>query len=125
MASGIGRVIDGFRLDEFALRAFENLLLRAVGVRLSALQLHSGSTHGAARGLIGSSGGAVVWSDIGRATNQKRHRLALQCAGVDKPAGSDSLGHRLHEPSGPFPAKFGLTWAIRRSSLICVSIRLA
>ena len=51
MASGIGRVIDGFRLDEFALRAFENMLLRAVGVHLSALQLHSGSTHGAARGL--------------------------------------------------------------------------
>ena len=51
MASHIGRVTDGFRLDEFARRAFENIRLRAVGVRLFVRQLHPGSTHGAARGL--------------------------------------------------------------------------
>lgn len=49
MAPGVRRATADFRLGEFALWAFESMLLRAVSVWLPARQLHSGPTHGAAR----------------------------------------------------------------------------
>src|SRR5580692_7079114 len=45
MASAFGRVPGDFRLGEFALRAFENVLLAAAGVRYPVCQFHAGSTH--------------------------------------------------------------------------------
>jgi hypothetical protein len=51
IAPGVGRITGDFRFGEFALWTFENMFLRAVGVRRAARQLHSCSTHGAARRL--------------------------------------------------------------------------
>ncbi len=51
MPPGAGRIANGFRFRELALRAFESVFLRAVGARLPACQLHSCSTHRAARRL--------------------------------------------------------------------------
>jgi hypothetical protein len=49
MAPGVARITAGFRFREFAFRAFESVLLRAIGGRRSASQFHPRSAHGAAR----------------------------------------------------------------------------
>src|SRR4051812_30220868 len=51
MATAVRRIAAGFRLREFALRAFESDFLGAVGAWLAASQFHTRSAHRAARWL--------------------------------------------------------------------------
>ena len=88
MASGAGRVTGGFRFGEFALRAFENMLLRAVGARLPACQLHACSTHRAARRLDGFRG-------QGRGSVGRWHGLSTACPARGRDPGARVKAHAI------------------------------
>lgn len=88
MASGAGRVTGGFRFGKFALRAFENMLLRAVGARLPACQLHACSTHRAARRLDGFRG-------QGRGSVGRWHGLSTACPARGRDPGARVKAHAI------------------------------
>ena len=85
MASGVRRATADFGLGEFALRAFESVLLRAVSARLPACQFHSRSTHRAARRLDRIEGRRCEFVRHDFPGHDRDLRLTLQ-TGKSRPA---------------------------------------